>query len=296
MPECCHINGYAVKDAEARRMIGMMKTPELSEEQKEALYNLAIEYKENRAAFKYDNTVVRNIYASTECYDSDGKVLVNCGLFAGLVWAGVDVSTFTVERDNYTAAIHKKFDWGHYFDYPNRKASKVTKSDGQPYGFRKPNDDTLEGSYSNNSYYSENVDNEYKQFFHSFMCAADMANELFVKGCEIPISKADVGDLIFFNTARTHNGSNDGFEQFVFRSITHVGIILEIERERHRVYIAESTNALGSNYSIVTDSSTTVDNASFLHNINLMNHVAMVARHPAAFGMASAVPDKFTAI
>lgn len=269
--------------------------PSLTNEQKTQLTTLVSSYRTNRKLFTYDTDVGRNIYASTECL-KDGKVLINCGLFAQLVWAGVSPDTFTNAATSYDGSIAKAFDWGYYCKFPQRKAYNVTKSDGNVYHLTKPYADSYEDSYSYNSYYGASITRDDKQHFYSFMYAADVANELYVKGCEIPMAEADVGDMIFFNTVRTNDGNSDNFERFAFRSITHAAIITDIDRDNHKISITECTNAIGADYVITANSITSADKVNYLRNISLLNHVAMVARHPAAFGEVANVPDKFTVI
>ena len=262
--------------------------PSLSENQKTALTTLASAYLSKRSKFKYDGSSIRNIYTDDPDYspfDVNGKIKTNCGLFVGLIWAGVDPSTF----DNFNGNLEMAFDWGYQFLYPYRSACGVKREDESLYGFLQPNEPDYTGSSSYNSYYDPTVTNRAdKQRFFSYATAADMAAEMFVRGFEVPLREVEVGDILFYNCRSLVDNLDDDAESFRFRNITHVAIVTRLDKkDQGSIRVTESTSLYGASLPIAESAPDMGDNANKLRGVYLMNHIVMAARHPAAFGVAS---------
>lgn len=268
-------------------------TPELTTEQNNSMIALVNKYISNKDSFYYENTATRNIYKDNGCYNENGAVAVNCGLICQLIWAGVDPATFAGKKDTFDGTLTKTFDWGYQFTFPNRTAYALTKSDGSYYGFTKPNEDSFEGSYSENSFYSPNAENEWKQQPKAFVYASDMANELYLKGCEVTMREAKAGDLVFFESKRLDDGYHDDSEKSNFRRISHVALITNVDRNAGLIKIVESSDWWSGGQPRTLSMSPGV-NSYCTRMADFNNRICMVARHPAAFGISSPVGDKFT--
>jgi hypothetical protein len=309
MQEFISLNGYTVKDAEARNRISSLESetgnrisslevPSLPEEKRLALKSISNAYFNNRTKFYYEFSPNRNIYATKgETYTDNAKARINCANFAQLVWAGISPETF-FNVEGYDGTIVKSLDWGYWFRFFNRRVSGKTNSDGSLIHFVKPNEENYEGSYSWNSYYSEGSEREDGQIFKSYMDAADMAHELYVMGCEIPINKVQMGDLVFFEAQHLNDGQSDGFQQMCFRNIGHVAFVHNVtfENGRPMFNFVHSMDFLGASTPITSTYADASSNWDRTYYAALENTICMVARHPAAFGISNPVGDKFTKI
>ncbi len=259
--------------------------PHLSDTQKQQMKTLMDEYFSS-GLFLYDGSFRRESYAYPNYVDSLNSsntngckykdstgdwYITNCGVFAQMIWMGRALSDYTATP---TTNITKAFDWGYYFNFlAAKRAWGVTKADGS--------------YYSGNSY----LDASGNRKFIGFDGAATMASELYAMGCEIPYSEVEVGDLVFYRSPSLIDGSIDEIEQTVFRYITHVGIVYNVDP----VYgptIMESTNA----YSASIGKSGLGPDVSKFGNVRgagQEQRVTMAARHPAAWGKGGNVPDKF---
>ena len=105
---------------------------QLSSTQKTAIKSLMSEYLTS-GLFVYDGSFRRESYAypnsvsslngSIEGCKYNGKYILNCGLFAQMIWMGRSISDFTTVP---TTNITKAFDWGYYFDFTEAKKAYVT--------------------------------------------------------------------------------------------------------------------------------------------------------------------------
>lgn len=255
---------------------------QLTYKQKTSLKNLMDDYFINKDKFVYDGSFRRESYTypnsvSTLNGDIDGcmykgKYIINCGVFAQMVWMGRKVSDFAASPSK---KINTAFNWGYYFDFlAARKA----------YGVKK-NPSTY---YLSNTYENEDGDRQ----FITFDNAAAMAQELYQKGCEIPYSEADIGDLVFYRSDNISDGDTDALEQTSFRYITHVGIVYNKD-ENGVLTIIESSNA----FAAAIGKSGLGDDVTKFGNVRgagQEQRVVMCARHPVAFGLAGNVPDSFS--
>lgn len=269
--------------------------PSLSTAQKAQIRSLVDDYYNSASLFYYDGTARRQCYAYTtsgdisttnltNCKNTDGAYYLNCGLFTQMVWMGRNIADFTTTPSN---AITTAFDWGYYFDFLlAQNAFGTTKSSGDYY-----HGNTYEANGST--------------YFISFDNAAAMAAELYYKGYEIPYSKCEIGDLIFYRATSISDESTDELEQTSFRYITHVGIVYDIIDGTP--IIAECTSAgtyangcIGrcgvttTSYTTSTGASKTLGALGLTRGAGLTNRIVMCARHPAAFDVAGNVPSTFT--
>ena len=178
------------------------KTPQLEDWQKREIQDLMSEYFANKSKFVYDGSFRRSSYTYPNAVTTlnggiegcmyKGKYVMNCGLFAQMIWMGRQISDFTAIP---TTAINTAFDWGYYFQFKSRVA----------YGIKK----------NASTYYSDNTYiNDYgNKAFITFDNAAAVAQELYKLGCEIPYSQADIGDLVFYRSKDVSDGETDGLEQ-----------------------------------------------------------------------------------
>lgn len=251
--------------------------------QKTSLKKLMDDYFNNKTKFIYDGTFRRESYAypkAVTTLDSQdeingcmykGKYVLNCGLFAQMVWMGRKVSDFSAQP---TTKINTAFDWGYYFDFLAARAA---------YGIMK-NSSTY---YKGNTYENENGE----RCFITFDNAAAMAQELYRKGCEIPYSEADIGDLVFYRSDNISDGDTDALEQSSFRYITHVSIVYDKD-ENGIITLMECTNA----FAAAIGKSGLGENVTKFGNVRgagQEQRVVMCARHPVAFGLAGNVPAQF---
>lgn len=256
--------------------------PSLSDFKKQQLKNLMAEYFNNRSKFLYDGGVRRESYAYPREASSlggtldgclwGGKYVINCGVFAQLIWMGRSLSDY----DTPTTKITTDFDWGYYFNFYAAQRA---------YGIKRPSDGAY---YLANSYTDKNG----VKHFVGFDGAATMANELYTMGCEIPYSEVQVGDLVFYRSPSLIDGSIDELEQSVFRYITHVGIVYDIDPVYGPI-IMESTDAFTSAIGRC-GMSDTLSQFGRIRGAGQEQRVCMAARHPAAWGKGGNVPTNFT--
>lgn len=256
--------------------------PTLTTAQKNALYDLTMAYVTNTSLWVYDGSFRRESYAYPNTVSSissggikgcvyDGKYVINCGLFAQMVWMGRSISDFDIS--NISTTINKDFNWGYYFDfYGAQRAYGIVKSDG--------------GYYSGNTYDNDSGG----KGFVTFDNAAAMAQELYRKGYEIPYSQVDIGDLVFYRSRDITDGTNNALEQTSFKYITHVGIVYAVNE--YGPMIAESSDFYTAGVGrcgIGGSSALGITRAA-----DLDNRVVMAARHPVAWGQGGNVPSSFT--
>lgn len=248
--------------------------------QKEQIKSLIDDYLNNKI-FVYDGSFRRESYAYAKSVSTlngsingcmyKKKYILNCGLFAQMIWMGRSIKDFTTKP---TTNITKEFDWGYYFDFIEAKrVYGVMKSSSVYY-----NGNTYENDSGNRS-------------FITFDNAAAMASELYRKGYEIPYSEADIGDLVFYRSDNISDGDTDGLEQSSFRCITHVGIVYNVTE--YGPTIAECTSA----YAAAIGKCGLGDDVTKFGNVRgagQQQRVVMTARHPAAYGVKGNVPDRFT--
>lgn len=290
-------NGFSGTEAQwleslKGQAIVLSSYPKLSEERQLQLVELAKKYWDaaKQGKFIYNYGATRDVYASKERFNADGLCKVNCGLLCQLLWMGVSPESLFAK--NYSGKIFKEFDWGYEFKFPNRAAAYgVKNSNGGYYQYHK-NGDEIANSYSANSFYSPSANNDKKQVFFNFCYAADMANELFLSGCEIPISDISIGDLIFYEANHLRDGSSDEFEQMAFRRIYHVAMVVDTDYKGN-LKIIEGTST--SKRPIVYRSLSNESGEDRVRMANLNNTIVMVARHPSVMrGLSGNVGDIFT--
>lgn len=259
--------------------------PTLTSTQKDEIYNLIINYVKSTSLWKYDGSFRRESYAYPNsinvdlgsningCVDEDsGKYIINCGLFAQMIWMGRHISDFNTS--NITTSISKAFNWGYYFDFDAaQRAYGVTKSNG---------------SYYSGNTYDNSSDGK---SFITFDNAAAMAQELYRKGYEIPYSQVDIGDLVFYRSRDISDSKTDALEQTSFRYITHVGIVYAVNN--YGPMIAESSDFYNHSVGQCGIGGSTA--LGITRAADLDNRVVMAARHPVAWGDGGNVPARFTA-
>lgn len=256
--------------------------PTLSDEQKTEMKNLMTSYLAEKSLFVYDGSFRRESYAYPNTVSTlggditgcvyNGKYIINCGLFAQMIWMGRSISDFDI--NNISTSITKDFDWGYYFDFTAAKKA---------YGVMK-NETTY---YQGNTYTNDSGGTS----FVTFDNAAAMAQELYRRGYDIPYGKVDVGDLVFYRSRDISDNDTDPLEQTSFMYITHVGVVYDVTEDGP--VIAESTNAFTAAVG-KAGLSDTVTRFGNVRGADLENRVVMAARHPAAFGVVGNVPDEFT--
>lgn len=279
-----------------KRVAAAERLPRLTDEQKKQLTNLVTAYHNNMSVFTYVNEPGRNIYKDNGCYNANGRVITNCSNYVQKLWAGVHPNTFKGKQDTYDGTLEKAFDWGCEFLFPNRQAHGLTNANtGALFNFVKPNEDNYEGSYSWNSYYGPKSEREDGQILKGYCFASDMAQEMYMRGFEVPMREVDVGDIIFFKAPHSDDNIADGMEEMAFRNIGHVGIVTNVSRiSEGKIGFSHSMDYIGANtpFSYSTGWGTT--NWDKVYNAFLTNNIVMIARHPAAFGVPSNLGDKFT--
>lgn len=277
---------------QARLAAGVV--PALTKGQRDAMYALMKKYYDNRSSFIYDVNTSRNSYAPDgKLFDDSGRIRMNCSILPQLIWAGVDPASFLGRQGAYTGKLVKAFDWGYQFSFPNRVAYGLTREDGSLYRFVRPHEDSYEDSYSDNTYYSPDSTREDKQRFKGYMYGSDMAQEAYVKGFEIPLGCADVGDIIFYRAASLHSGGDyDGTYTKNFRNIGHLGIVYTTTYKKDGfLTILESTSLHASPIVWVNQISSAPSYVT--RAVDLSDRACMCIRHPAAFGFAANVGDAF---
>lgn len=290
--------------------------PKLTDAQKSSISSLIKSYRKINSRFCYhkiegtqtqhSKAATRNDYASKDTALSDnvrsnGRYKIQCSLFVQLIWMGRKASDFPSDTSLYTSTINKLFDWGYYFDFSLRKrvyGMHIGDGANTKYnGFVKPNTNSYNESYSYTTTYTGATDDPsgMGQTYTNFMGASEMARELYAMGCEIPYSKLDVGDLVFFRTPSIADGKNDVSEWMSFRNINHVAIVSRIDASGNPVF-AEAIEAFDSS-PIMLESIESVANKWQAPRCSaLMRWAVMCARHPAAFGKGGNVPSNITVI
>lgn len=277
-------------------------SPSLTDTQKNQLISLVDDYRGIRDRFSYDYDAIRDIYAK-ESDAVDGTLYrINCGLFLQLLWMGRSAGDYPPLVDDnsvspplvageYDNAITKAFDWGFYFPFARHAAYGLKNSSGGYFGWKKPNEDSYKGSYSWNSHYSaagDAADNY--QIWDTFAYAADMAEELYRLGCEVPMAEIEVGDILFFRSASLSDGDSDLYETRAFRHISHAAMLYGWSSEDLPIFV----EATALTPPIIRTSLSYSSDYDKARAANLMGRVCMVARHPAAYGKGGNVPKKIT--
>ena len=290
------------------RVETVKRHPSLTATQKAAIKALIKDYVDNRSAFYYYGDHTRNAFATGSIYDSEsGKWGLNCETFVQNILMGRSVSDYVGKTaDTYSNTITKTAvsDFGHYFEFENRKTayglirdSEATDPAEYYYGYVKPLADSYKYSYSRNSYwtqYAEDAGNVGGQNLNSFMLAGDMAFELYQKGCEISMSELEVGDILF----NKHQGddateSATFFHKMAWRNIAHVFLVYDISSDG-KITLAECTSGLSAPIALRPQyGSYNDDRTRFAY---MMRNTVFCARLPAAWGVAGNVPDEITAI
>lgn len=281
----------------------MPKTaPSLTDTQKNQLISLVDDYRGIRERFSYDYDAIRDIYAKSSDAVDGTLYRINCGLFLQLLWMGRSTSDYPPLVDDnsvspplvageYDNAITKAFDWGFYFPFARHAAYGLKTSSGGYFGWKKPNEDSYKGSYSWNSHYSaagDAADNY--QIWDTFAYAADMAEELYRMGCEVPMAEIEVGDVLFFRSASLSDGDSDLYETRAFRHISHAAMLYGWSSEDLPIFV----EATALTPPIIRTSLSYSSDYDKARAANLMGRVCMVARHPAAYGKGGNVPKKIT--
>lgn len=280
--------------------------PTLTAAQRSAIGNLVNQYYNARINgsaynFVYTGGVDRNYYADKNCYNASGQIKINCSTFVQLLWAGISPETFIGKQSSFQGSAIKAFDWGYWFKFPFRRLYNLTAPNGPTgkltmYGYVQPDPATYEGAYSITTYYSPNgtAENKY-QMPLSYMRACDMARELCMMGCEVPLSEAMTGDIVFLKAARLDDNQDDESENASYRNINHVAIITNASGIMDcDLTFTECSTYFGSAIGVSKISHTST--ANVFRAGEIMDRIVMVARHPAAFGIENLVPDVITTI
>lgn len=272
--------------------------PSLTAKQKRDILSLISEYKsvKSRIYYDYDSTILSFLDAA-DTYTSGNKIRLCCDTFAELIWGGVSASTFPDASTSYTGNIVKAFDWGYFSPHMIRQRTVGLASRDSSgniiefYGFRTIGN-TVNKSYSYNTRYTSGGTLLNSQKWLGGLGANDLANELYLGGYEVPPSKADVGDLVFY-TATPYASASDEFPQFnsAFRQIFHVAIITA--RINGFFEVAEITSENNGASPLVTRSIFSEDDFLCARSGFMQRYAVMFARHPAAFGIVGNVPEKF---
>lgn len=282
--------------------------PKLTQTQKSEIQALANAYYNGRTNFYYDYNIVRNDLANNRCWNSHDSASnqfgMCCNVFVELLWMGRAATDFLGKNGaSYSNAITKAFDWGYMFNFADRRtlagAAKRDEngkiecdSDGNPTGYYNlvnPNGDYT-WAYSTNTYYDTDVSNEEKyparQWFHSFMTADCVAQELYRMGCEIPYDELDVGDLVFTKKRWKDNTEYDTYRNDLrWRKISHVLMVLEKDDDGTLKFIDCTYRLPGKPF--LKCSVKSEDKWDAARAVEVIGNVAMCARHPAAFGKSN---------
>lgn len=283
------------------RSIGRGTYPTLTATQRNAIVNLVNSYYNKRLNgsaynFVYTGGVNRNYYANKDCFNSSGQVKLNCSTFVQMVWAGISPDSFVGKRSSFNGSVTKVFDWGYWFEFPYRKFYHLTAPNGDTgaltmYGYIQPNANSYEDAYSITTYYSPNGSTaNKKQFPRTFMTAADMARELKFLGCEVPLSEAMTGDLVFLKAPRLDDNQADETDNASYMNINHVAIITNSTNiADNDLTFVECTPYFDSALGVAKISHATTANS--FRAVEIIDRIVMVARHPSAFGISSPVPS-----
>lgn len=269
--------------------------PTLTASQKQDILNLVDDYYAIRNDVVYHFVTTRNSFATKEnTFDENNKLMLCCSAFTQLVWGGIDPSTFA-NPSTYNADIVKAFDWGYFLSYLIRQktdglAIRENGSVTELYGYRNPLGGT-ENGWSFNTRYAEDGNLPDSQRWTNALNAGDVACELFNNGYEVPVSKADVGDMVFYE--EIPNGWNSYYKH-QFRRIDHAALI--IGKTQGFFEIAEVTSINGGNPPVIKRSIFSTDPFLAAKSGYMANRIVMVARHPSAYGVAGNVPSKFTVV
>lgn len=269
-------------------------TPALTASQKAEIKNLMDDYFTYANRFLYVGNARRESYCYTNDLKGDtsgdyfvkgcisnGKYLHNCGVFAQFVWMGRAISDFVDNPKIPITTINTVFNWGYYFDFALAQYGQNAIKEGGGY-------------FGDNTY----VANGKTRFVSLDGCSA-MAEELHRIGCEIPYGEVEVGDLVFYRTQSEQDNNDDEVEQAVFRNITHVGIVYDVDKKGKPIII-ESSDAWAANLGFigldekVKKLNGDVSYYGVIRAVNYERRVVMAARHPAAFGFGGNVPTEFT--
>ena len=257
--------------------------PTLTIQQKKEIKDLMQVYFDNKSLFIYGGDCRRLSYAYPEkidvksgsiygCMDSNSKkYILNCGVFAQMIWMGRTIDDF--KKTKPSSYITTAFDWGYYFDFLSAKVA---------YG-KKRKDGTY---YAANTYFNDAGTRR----FTTFDNAAAMAQELYRKGFEIPYSSVDIGDMVFYRSSDISDNEKDELEQSSFRYITHVGLVYDITEFGPTILECTSVYSAALGRCGLGPDTTVFGN---VRGADQENRVIMAARHPAAFGIAGNVPEKF---
>ena len=290
------ISGVAADAAAVGTAISLSASyPTLTSSQKQDILNLVDSYYAIRNNVVYHFVTTRNSFASkANTFDENNKLMLCCSAFTQLVWAGVDPSTFA-EPDTYNADIVKAFDWGYFLKYLIRQKTDglAIRENGSVtglYGYRNPLGG-IENGWSFNTRYAEDGNLPNSQRWTNALNAGDVACELFNNGYEVPVSKADVGDMVFYE--EIPNGWNSYYKH-QFRRIDHAALI--IGKTQGFFEVAEVTSINGGNPPVVKRSIFSTDPFLAAKSGYMANRIVMVARHPSAYGVSGNVPSKFTVV
>lgn len=289
------------------RVESIKRHPSLTNAQKSAIKALIRDYWNNRTTFYYEWDHTRNAFADGSAYNSEnGKWKLNCGTFVQNILMGRSVNDYVGKTaDTYSNTITKTdvSDFGYYFEHENRKIayglaknSSATTPSEYYYGYTKPLANSYKYSYSRNSYWTqsaENAGNIGGQHFRSYMTAADLAFELYKKGCEISMSELEVGDILF----NKHQGDDETesstfFSKMSWRNIAHVFMVYDISADGN-ITLVECTDY--STPIMLREQNSTYNDAR-TRFVYLMQNTVFCARLPSAWTGTGNVPNAITAI
>lgn len=268
--------------------------PELTAEQKQDILDLVDAYYAIRENVVYRYVTTRNSFVTKAgTFDENDKLQLCCTAFTQLIWGGIDPRTFA-DPSTYDGTIVKAFNWGYFLSFLIRQRTDglAIRENGVvtgEYGYRSPNG--AEHGWSFNSRYDEDGTWPNSQKPRTAMNASDIACELFNNGYEIPLRYADVGDMVFYE--EIPSGMTEYYSN-AFRRIDHGSII--IGKNQGFFEIAEVTSINGGNPPVIKRSIFSEDDFLAAKSGYMASRIVMVARHPAAFGVAGNVPSKFTAV
>jgi len=271
--------------------------PALTDSQKSDILNLISAYEARKSNIVYDyNSTRLSFLNAADTYDSNNNLRLCCDTFAELIWGGVAPSTFPAASGDYTGNITKAFSWG-YFDphlIRQRTVGLAERENGEItslFGFRSVDSEAVK-SYSYNTRYAASGSLPNSQVWLGGLNASDLANALYLNGYEVPASKADVGDLVFYEASPYASvSSSDSTYNAAFRRIFHVAVITA--RINGFLEVVEATSQNNGADPIVRRSIYSADDFCAAKSGFMQRYAIMFARHPAAFGVAGNVPSKF---
>ena len=281
--------------SDTNSLLAVSAFPALDSSKKSAILSLIDEYYDHKSNIVYDfSQTVNALVTKANTFNESDKLRMCCTVFANLVWGGISYDTFA-SPSTYDGTITKSFTWGYWQPYMFRqKAYGLAERSGDTvtslYGYTVPNSDTTK-SFSFNSYYSSSGDLPNNQTFKSWLTAADVACELSALGYEIPLWKADVGDLVFYSITPF---AVTNFYNNVFREISHVAVV--IGKTSGYLEVAEVSSANNDGIPVIKRSIFSTTPYYAAKSAYYDTRIAMVARHPAAYGVSSNVPSSFSLI